>query len=132
MKELQENLRLELHRYLHRLLEPLPLLPRFSLSRTVWVREIWVRGVCLLCGFCLGLISPVYSFFVVCYFFVFLFGFLLHGLWFGFLLHLLVFFLSTSSFVLGFFFVVLFDFFMKVKSLKLKFHPWKQNRVSYT
>ena len=92
MKELEENLCLE-SSLLLRLLEPSPSLPGFSLSQTVWVREIWVRGVYLLHGFCLGLISPICSFFVVCCFFVFL-------VW------------VPSSFNLGFFLLVLFFFFV--------------------
>ena len=70
---------------------------------------------------CLGLISPVCSFFMVCCFFVFLFGFLLRIFWFGFLLHLLVCY-SSSCFCLGFFFVVLFDLFMEIESIMLDFH----------
>ena len=44
MKELEENLRLELCRRHRLLLEPLQSLPGFSLNRMVWVREIWVCG----------------------------------------------------------------------------------------
>ena len=87
----------------------LPPPPWFSLSQTVWVREIWVHGRLL----CLGLISSICSFFMVCGFFVFLFGFLL----------CLLVCSSSLCFCLGFFFVVLFDLFMEVESLKLEFHP---------
>ena len=44
MKELEENLRLELCRRHRLLLEPSQSLPGFNLNRTVWVREIWVCG----------------------------------------------------------------------------------------
>ena len=44
MKELEENLHLELCRRRYLLLEPSLSLPGFSLSRTICFKEIWVRG----------------------------------------------------------------------------------------
>jgi len=112
-QRLEQNLRLKLHCRCHHPLEPSPSLPRFSLSWTVWVREIWVYGVCLLHSFCLGLIFLVCSFFVVCCFFVFLvwvssscfflFVFLLHLVWVSRFLHSGLFFFFSSSCSLGFF-----------------------------
>ena len=95
MKEIAKNLHLELRHHCLLLLELSSSLPRFRLSQTVWVKEIWVRGVCLLHGLCLGLISPVCSFFVVCFSSCFLFGFLPH-------VSYLFFFFVCSGF-LGFF-----------------------------
>ena len=90
------------------LLEPLSSLPGFSLSRTVCIREIWVRGVCLLHGFYLGLIFPVCSFFVVCCLVwsstcFFWFVFLLWLVWVSGFLHSGLFFFFSSSCSLGFF-----------------------------
>ena len=126
MKEIEENLHLELRRRHLLLLEPLPSLPGFNLSRMVWVREIWVCRVCLLRGFYLGLISPACSFFVVCCFFMFLvwvssscflFVFLLRLVWIsGFLPF------DSSSCSLGFFTVASFDLFMELESIMLDFH----------
>ena len=107
---------------------PPPLEPSSSLP-TVWVREIWVRER-LLRGFCLGLISPVCSFFMVCCFFVFLFGFLLRIFWFGFLLRLLFVLLLCVSI-----WVSWKSSLWSSSSMELKFfilNLAQQNRVPYT